>query len=61
MTTIGFLRTKDDTTREVRITSRVQCRHGLVELGSVDDHLQMIRAEVVSSQCQKELTHRALF
>ena len=55
-----FIRTQDGITREVRITSWVQCRHELVEFGSVDDYLQVIRPEVVA-QCQKELTHGALF
>ena len=37
-----------------------QRRRELVETGSVDHHVQVIRAEVVSSQCQKELTHGTL-
>ena len=52
------LRTKDP---EVRVAFWVQCRHELVESGGVDHYVQAIRAEVVSSQRRKELTHGALF
>ena len=45
---------------EVRVAFWVQCRRELVESGGVDHYAQAIRAEVVSSQCRKELTHGAL-
>jgi len=38
-----------------------QRRRELVETGSVGRHAKVIRAGVVSPQCQKELTQRALF
>ena len=52
---------KDGVASEDGIALWEQRRRELVESRSVDHHVQVIRAEVVSSQCQKELTHWALF
>ena len=51
----GLFHTKDG------IALWEQRRRELVETGGVDHHVQVVRAEVVSSHCQKELTHGALF
>ena len=54
------LHAKDGVAREEDVAFWVQRRRQLVETGGVDHDVQVARANVVASECQKQLTHRAL-
>jgi hypothetical protein len=55
-----LLHAKDGIAREEFIAFGVQRRDELAETWGVDHHVKMIRPDIMSSQCEKQVTNRTL-